>query len=91
MLVSGHVQTEFVTVHLDSPGKTLYRAVQERRETLVTLVHGVNIIRQGVSLREHGIHHLSTVFILPVMGGGGGRTRLGKHLRGSRETRGRGK
>ena len=75
---------------LDSPGKTLYRAIQERRGILAALVHGVNIIRYRVSLREQGLHHLSTVFVLPVMGEGGGRTRLGKHFgaekhRGQRE------
>ena len=67
-------------MHLDSPGKTLYRAIQERRGILVALVHGVNLIRHEVSLREQGLYHLSTVFILPVMGEGGGRTRLGKCL-----------
>ena len=44
------------------------------------MVQGVNIIRYGVSLREQGLHHLSTVFVLPVMGEGGGKTRIGKHL-----------
>ena len=67
-------------MRLDSPGKTLYRVIQERGGILAALVHGVNIIRHGVSLREQGLHHLSTVFVLPVMGEGGGKTRLGKHL-----------
>ena len=87
MLISGRGRTEVVTVHLDSPGETLYRAIQERRGILVALVHGVNIIRHGVSLREQGLHHLSTVFVLPVMGEGGGKTRLGKHL-GAEKTQG---
>ena len=77
-------------MRLDSPGKTLYRAIQERGGILAALVHGVNIIRHGVSLREQGLHHLSTVFVLPVMGEGGGKTRLGKHL-GAENTGGRGK
>ena len=80
VLISGRGRTEVVTMRLDSPGETLYRAIQERRGILVALVHGVNIIRHGVSLREQGLHHLSTVFVLPVMGEGGGKTRLGKHL-----------
>ena len=67
-------------MRLHSPGKALYRAIQERGGILAALMHGVNIIRHGVSLREQGLHHLSTVFVLPVMGEGGGRTRLGKHL-----------
>ena len=74
-------------MRLDSPGKTLYRAIQERGGILV---HGVNIIRHGVSLREQGLHHLSTVFVLPVMGEGGGKTRLGKHL-GAEKHRGGGR
>ena len=90
VLISGRSRTEVVTVHLDSPGKALYRAIQERGGVLAALVHGVNIIRHGVSLREKGLHHLSTVFVLPVMGEGGGKTRLGKHLgAGKREKGGR--
>ena len=58
---------------------------------MAALMHGVNIIRHGVSLREQGLHHLSTVFVLPVMGEGGGRTRLGKYLGAeNREKGGRG-
>ena len=80
VLISGRGRTEVVTVRLDSPGKTLYRTIQERGGILAALVHGVNIIRHRVSLQEQGLHHLSTVFVLPVMGEGGGKTRLGKHL-----------
>ena len=80
VLISGRGRTEVVTVRLNSPGKALYRAIQERGGILAALVHGVNIIRHGVSLREQGLHHLSTVFVLPVMGKGGGKTRLGNHL-----------
>ena len=91
VLISGCGRTEVVTVHLYSPGKTLYRAIQERRERLVALVHGVNIVRYRVSLQEQGLHNLSTVFVLPVMGEGGGRTQLGKHFgAGKREKGGRG-
>ena len=67
-------------MHSDSPGSSLYRAIQERSSILAPLqilIHGVNIIRRSVSLQEQGIDHLSTVFVLPVMGEGGGRTRLG--------------
>ena len=90
VLISGRGRTEVVTVRLDSPGKALYRAIQERGGILAALMHGVNIIRHRVSLREQDLHHLSTVFALPVMGEGGGKTRLGKHLgaekhRGQRE------
>ena len=77
-------------MRLDSPGKALYRAIQERGGILAALVHGVNIIRHGVSLREQGLRHLSTVFVLPVMGEGGGKTRLGKYFgAGKREKGGR--
>ena len=79
VLISGRGQSEVVTVHSDSSGKTLYKAILERSRVVVPLVHGVNIIRHSVSLQEQGIHHLSTVFVLPVMGEGGGRTQLGKH------------
>ena len=75
-------------MRLDSPGKALYRAIQERGGILAALVHGVNIIRHGVSLREQGLHHLSTVFVLPVMGEGGGKTRLGKHLGAEKREKG---
>ena len=71
---------EVVAVHLDSPGKTLYRAIKKRSGLFVSLMHGVNIIRHSVSLCDQGIRHLSTVFVLPVMGEGGGRTRLGIHI-----------
>ena len=72
---------EVVTVRLDSPGRTLYEVIQERSRKLVPiLIHGVNIIQLNVSLHNQGIHHLSTVFVMPMMGQGGGRTRLGKHL-----------
>ena len=69
----------------DSPGKRLYQAIEERSKILVPqqiviLMHGLNIIRCKVSLQEQGIGHHSTVFVLPVMGEGGGRTRLGTHL-----------
>ena len=67
-------------MHLDSPGKTLYRAIKKRSGLFVSLMHGVNIIRHSVSLCDQGIRHLSTVFVLPVMGEGGGRTRLGIHI-----------
>ena len=76
VLISGCGRTEVVTVNIDSTGKALYRTIQRSG----TLVHGVNIIRHSASLRDQGIQHLSTVFILPVMGEGGGRTRLGKHM-----------
>ena len=69
-----------VAVHLDSPGKTLYRVIKKRSGIFVSLMHGVNIIRHSVSLCDQGIRHLSTVFVLPVMGEGGGRTRLGIHI-----------
>ena len=75
-------------MRLDSPGKALYRAIQERRGILATLVHGVNIIRHGVTLREQGLHHLSTVFVLPVMGEGGGKTRLGKYFGAGKREKG---
>ena len=91
LLISGYGRTEVVVVHLDSPGQTLYRAIQEKRGILVALVYGVNIIRHGVSLREQGLHHLSTVFVLPVMGEGGGRTRLGKRLSVGKQKREGGK
>ena len=87
VLISGRGRTEVVAVRLDSPGKALYGAIQERGGILAALVHGVNIIRHGVSLREQGLHHHSTVFVLPVMGEGGGRTRLGKHLEQGKEKR----
>ena len=83
VLLSGRDQTEVVNVQINSPGKTLYQAIQKRSGILVpfkTLMHGVNIVRYSVLLQEQGIHHLSTVFILPVLGVGGGRTRLGNHL-----------
>ena len=67
-------------MRLDSPGKTLYRAIKKRSGLFVSLIHGVNIIRHSVSLCDQGIRHLSTVFVLPVMGEGGGRTRLGIHI-----------
>ena len=67
-------------MRLDSPGKTLYRAIKKRSGIFVSLMHGVNIIRHSVSLCDQGIRHLSTVFVLPVMGEGGGRTRLGIHI-----------
>ena len=67
-------------MHLDSPGKTLYRAIKKRSRIFVSLMHGVNIIRHSVSLCDQGIRHLSTVFVLPVMVEGGGRTRLGIHI-----------
>ena len=67
-------------MHLDSPGKTLYRAIKKRSGIFVSLMHGVNIIRHSMSLCDQGIRHLSTIFVLPVMGEGGGRTRLGTQL-----------
>ena len=79
-MISGRGQTEVVAVHIDSLGKTLYRAIQEKSGIFVSLMHGVNIIRHSVSLQDQGIRHLSTVFVLPVMGEGGGRTRLGIHI-----------
>ena len=79
-MISGHGRTEVVAVRLDSPGKTLYRAIKKRSGLFVSLMHGVNIIRHSVSLCDQGIRHLSTVFVLPVMGEGGGRTRLGIHI-----------
>ena len=79
-MISGHGRTELVAVCLDSPGKTLYRAIKKRSGLFVSLMHGVNIIRHSVSLCDQGIRHLSTVFVLPVMGEGGGRTRLGIHI-----------
>ena len=79
-MISGRGRTEVVAVRLDSPGKTLYRAIRERSGIFVSLMHGVNIIRHSVSLCDQGIRHLSTVFVLPVMGEGGGKTRLGIHI-----------
>ena len=79
-MISGHGRTEVVAVRQDSPGNTLYRAIKKRSGIFVSLMHGVNIIRHSVSLCDQGIRHLSTVFVLPVMGEGGGRTRLGIHI-----------
>ena len=79
VLISGHSQTKVATVHLDSLGRTLYQMIQGRHRKAV-MIHGANIIRLNASLQEQGIHHLSTVFVVSMMGEGGGRTRLGKHL-----------
>ena len=75
-------QTEIVSVHSDSTGKTLYQMIQERSGILVPqqiliMMHGLKIIRHSLSLQEQGIGHLSTVFVLPAMVKGGARTRLG--------------
>ena len=67
-------------MRLDSLGKTLYRAIQGKNGMFVSLMYGVNIIRHSVSLYDQGVRHLSTVFVLPMMGEGGGRTRLGTHI-----------
>ena len=67
-------------MHLNSSGRTLYQAIQERSGILAPLIHGVKIIRHSISLQEQGIHHLSTIFVLPVMGEGGGKTRLGEYM-----------
>ena len=80
VLISGRGRTEVVTVCSNSPGKALYQVIGERsgiQVPLQTLIHGVNIIRHNLSLKDQGIHHLSTVFVLPVMWRGGATTRLG--------------
>ena len=68
-----------VTVRTDSLGKELYRALKKRSllKHQHILTHGVSIVRTGLSIGRQGIGHLSTVFVLPVMGNGGGGTRLG--------------
>ena len=78
--MSGCGKMDVINVHLDSAGETLYQEVQRRSGIpvpLLTIMHGVNVIRHGLSLGEQGIHHLSTIFVF-VMGKGGGGTRLGK-------------
>ena len=73
-------QTEVATVYLDSPGRTLYRTFERRSglpEHQLILMHGATVIRHSPLLGEQGIHHLSSIFVLPVMGKGGGKTRIG--------------
>ena len=78
--------THLITVHSDSAGRMLYRAVRERSGKLEhqqrqqVLICGTRIIRHNQSLLEQGIHHLSTLFFLSLLGKGGGRTRLGAYL-----------
>ena len=90
--ISGCGKTELVTVHTDSTGKGLYRAFQKRRgihNNRHILTHGVSVIRTGLSIRDQGIRHLSTLFVLSVTGNGGGITRLGMVKK--RRWRGRGR
>ena len=79
LLVDGS-QTEIATVYSDSPGRTLYHRFEKRSglpEHHHTLIHGAKVLRHNPSLGEQGIHNLSVIFVLPVMGKGGGKTRLG--------------